>query len=41
MTDRNGTVAPPFALKDVQGHCRQLDDYRGSWLALVFHRHLG
>jgi len=33
--------APPFALADVHGRIHSLDDYRGAWLLLVFHRHLG
>lgn len=33
--------APDFALRDAEGRCHRLDDYAGSWLLLVFHRHLG
>jgi peroxiredoxin len=33
--------AVPFALNDAQGQAHHLDDYRGRWLLLVFHRHLG
>jgi len=33
--------AVPFELPDVTGQIHRLEDYRGSWLLLVFHRHLG
>ena len=33
--------AAPFALPDVEGRVHRLEDYRGRWLLLVFHRHLG
>ena len=38
-----GVSAPavPFALEDTSGIVRRLEDYRGRWLLLVFHRHLG
>lgn len=36
-----GRPAPPFALRDSDGRIHRLDAYRGSWLLLVFHRHLG
>ena len=36
-----GQAAIPFALVDAEGRLHQLDDYRGHWLLLVFHRHLG
>lgn len=41
MTDRTGTVAADFELADADGRVRRLEDWRGRWLALVFHRHLG
>ncbi len=36
-----GGPAVPFALADASGVVHRLDDYRGGWLLLVFHRHLG
>lgn len=36
-----GGPAVPFALADASALCTWLDDYRGGWLLLVFHRHLG
>lgn len=33
--------AVPFALPDIEEKTHRLDDYRGSWLLMVFHRHLG
>ena len=36
-----GQPAVPFALPDADGRIRRLEDYRGSWVLLVFHRHLG
>lgn len=36
-----GGQAPPFELPDAQSQVRRLEDYRGHWLLLVFHRHLG
>ena len=38
---RVGEPAAPFALHDASGRRHQLEDYRGHWLLLVFHRHLG
>ena len=36
-----GGPAVPFALPDAEGRLHRLEDYRGHWLLLVFHRHLG
>lgn len=36
-----GRPAVPFALLDAYEKTHRLDDYRGSWLLMVFHRHLG
>ena len=36
-----GGPAVPFALPDEEGRLHRLEDYRGHWLLLVFHRHLG
>jgi peroxiredoxin len=39
--NRVGKPAVPFALTDAEGQLHRLEDYRGRWLLLVFHRHLG
>ena len=41
MQNRVGKPAVPFDLDDMQGQPHRLEDYRGYWLLLVFHRHLG
>lgn len=41
MSKLIGKPALPFQLKDSCGREHQLSDYRGHWLLLVFHRHLG
>ena len=41
MKPLTGRPAIPFALNDSAGHRHRLEDYRGHWLLLVFHRHLG
>ncbi|GAB4244753.1 MAG: hypothetical protein OHK0028_22960 [Deltaproteobacteria bacterium] len=41
MIDLTGNPAPPFELRDSGGRIHLLSDYHGSWLLLVFHRHLG
>ncbi|HUW84501.1 MAG TPA: SelL-related redox protein [Phycisphaerae bacterium] len=41
MVSREGSPACKFALTDAAGHVHRLEDYAGSWLLLVFHRHLG
>jgi peroxiredoxin len=38
LTDR---PAVSFRLQDVDGREHTLSDYRGLWLLMVFHRHLG
>ena len=35
-----GEPAADFHLPDTEGRRHRLADYRGSWLLLVFHRHL-
>ena len=40
MTQLVGRPAVPFALRDAQGGEHRLEDYRGQWLLLMFHRHL-
>jgi peroxiredoxin len=41
MDDLLGTPAVPFELTDADGKTHRLANYRGAWLLLVFHRHLG
>ncbi|MCE5336173.1 MAG: peroxiredoxin family protein [Desulfobacteraceae bacterium] len=36
-----GSSAIGFNLPDFEGNAHRLEDYRGSWLLMVFHRHLG
>lgn len=41
---RNSFVGEPafeFSLPDINGKVHRMRDYAGSWLLLVFHRHLG
>jgi len=41
MQNRIGEEAEPFELSDVHGNVYRLADYRGDWLLMMFHRHLG
>ena len=41
MKDLTGKPAFSFNLPDTNGVQHQLADCRGSWLLMVFHRHLG
>ena len=41
MPDLTGQPAIPFTLNDSAGQPHRLADYRGRWLLLVYHRHLG
>jgi peroxiredoxin len=41
MADLTGKPAVPFRLRDAEGRSHALEDYKGTWLLLVFHRHLG
>jgi peroxiredoxin len=41
MKNLSGQQALPFALADSSGRLHTLEEYRGSWLLMVFHRHLG
>lgn len=41
MGDLTGKPAIPFHLADSGGRMHRLEDYRGAWLLMVFHRHLG
>lgn len=38
--DKVGYPAAPFELMDVNGLQHRLDEFVGSWLLMVFHRHL-
>jgi peroxiredoxin len=38
---QTGRPAIPFELLDAEGRTHRLSEYRGHWLLLVFHRHLG
>ena len=41
MSELLGKPAVAFDLEDLQGNRHCLEDTRGRWLLLVFHRHLG
>jgi peroxiredoxin len=41
MHDLTGKPAVKFELSDTEGNLHQLEDDQGSWLLMVFHRHLG
>jgi len=41
VKDRTGAGAVEFQLADTRGDIHTLERYRGRWLLLVFHRHLG
>jgi peroxiredoxin len=41
MYDLTGKPAIPFRLRDSGGRIHRLEEYRGSWLLLVFLRHFG
>ena len=41
MNNLTGMPAIPFRLRDSAGHSHGLLEYRGRWLLMVFHRHLG
>lgn len=41
MTSLTGKPAVPFTLHDSKGLSYSLEDFCGSWLLMVFHRHLG
>ena len=41
MSNLVGKPAPQFTLYDADGTPHQLEDFRGKWLLLDFHRHLG
>ena len=41
MKDQIGSPAVAFALEDTAGTVHRLEPFRGRWLLMVFHRHLG
>jgi len=41
MGDLTGKPAIPFRLRDSGGRIHNLEEFRGGWLLMVFHRHLG
>lgn len=41
MINVTGTAAPHITIKDSSGIVHTLEEFKGSWLLLVFHRHLG
>lgn len=41
MSYLTGKPAQHFAIHDSKGVLHTLQEYKGSWLLLVFHRHLG
>jgi hypothetical protein len=41
MMPHVGSPAIEFALEDIAGAVHRLEHYRGQWLLMVFHRHLG
>ncbi len=41
MSDLTGKPATPFRLRDSTGGTHRLEEYRGSWLLMVFHRRPG
>lgn len=40
ISNRTGEKALVFTLNDEDGREAGLDDFKGSWLLMVFHRHL-
>lgn len=41
MPVQSGDLAVPFDLPDTEGKIHRLEELRGNWTLLVFHRHLG
>ena len=41
MKSHVGLPAVAFALADTAGTVHRLEQFRGRWLLMVFHRHLG
>ena len=40
MKSTVGSPAVAFSLEDTTGAVHRLEQYRGHWLLMVFHRHL-
>lgn len=41
MANREESSAVEFELTDTESKVHSLEFYRGDWLLLIFHRHLG
>lgn len=41
MANMEGSPAVDFELQDFEGKTHRLADFKGKWLLLAFHRHLG
>ena len=41
MSYLTGKPAKHFSIRDSNGNLHSQEDYIGSWLLMVFHRHLG
>ena len=41
MSYLTGKPAKNFSIKDSDGTLHTQEEYKGSWLLMVFHRHLG
>jgi peroxiredoxin len=41
LNNLTGKPAIPFTLRDSSGATRRLQDFKGNWVLMVFHRHLG
>lgn len=41
MKKLTNQTALPFSLSGSDGRNYRLDDFKGHWLLMVFHRHLG
>jgi hypothetical protein len=41
MRAKTGKPAHPFRLQDIDGRVHSYEDFKGNWLLMVFHRHLG
>jgi len=41
MKSQVGAPAVAFSLEDTTGTVHRLEPFRGRWLLMVFHRHLG
>lgn len=41
MKSQVGSPAVAFVLEDTAGKVHRVEQFRGRWLLMVFHRHLG